>query len=68
MATRYSHLARIPRTQLGALYAREARDLHPGRSWQEVEPLIRRLWERERPGDWPRSAPMVQEFWRQQRR
>ena len=67
MVTRSRRLYPIPRAQLGALYAREARDLYPDRTWHEVEPLIRRLWERDRPGDWPRSSPMVREFWRQAR-
>ncbi|TKS54013.1 hypothetical protein E4582_03990 [Luteimonas yindakuii] len=67
MAARDRCLDPIPRTQLGALYAREARDLHPDRAWHEVEPLIGRLWERERPGDWSRSRPMVREFWRKAR-
>ena len=64
MATYDVRLARIPRRQLGALYAREARDLHPDSRWHEVEPVIRRLWELERPGDWSRSSSMVREFWR----
>lgn len=57
-------LSSIPKRQLCAFYAREARDVYPDRNWSEVEPVIRTLWERERPGDWPRSRAMVQSFWR----
>lgn len=50
--------------QLCALYAREARDVFPGRSWPEIEPLVRRAWERT-PRDlaWRDAAPVVKSFW-----
>jgi hypothetical protein len=64
MTTRTIRLSAIPNRQLGALYAREARDVYPGHAWADIEPLIRTLWERDRPGDWPRSRAMVHAFWR----
>lgn len=52
------------RRQLCALYAREARDVYPGRPWHEIEPLVQRAWERE-PQDiaWHDVAPLVKSFW-----
>lgn len=57
-------LAVIAGPQLYALYARELRDLYPGRSWQEVEPILYRVWQRRRSGDWGRACAQVREFWR----
>ena len=49
---------------LCALYAREARDVYPGRSWQEIEPFVRRAWEREpKTMAWPEAAPLVKSLW-----
>lgn len=52
--------------RLCALYAREARDIYPGRSWHEIEPHVRRAWEvtpqRVR---WREAAPVVRAFWLQ---
>lgn len=57
------HLLSDPRP-LCALYAREARDIFPGRPWHEIEPLIRRAWEREPKGiDWEQAAPLVRALW-----
>lgn len=52
------------RRQLCALYAREARDVFPGRSWNEVEPLVRNAWERDSHRmTWREAAPLVKSFW-----
>lgn len=52
--------------RLCALYAREARDIYPGRPWQEIEPHVRSAWERtpHRMG-WREAAPIVRRFWAQ---
>lgn len=52
------------RRQICALYAREARDVYPGRAWHEIEPLVRRAWERKPQGvAWREVAPLVKSFW-----
>lgn len=52
------------RRQLCALYAREARDVYRGRAWHEIEPFVRRAWERgPREIAWGDVAPMVKSFW-----
>lgn len=49
---------------LCALYAREARDVYPGRPWHEIEPFVRRAWEREpKQIAWRQAAPMVKSIW-----
>lgn len=49
---------------LCALYAREARDVYPGRPWHEIEPLVRRAWEREpKAVAWRDAAPLVKALW-----
>lgn len=49
---------------LCALYAREARDVYPGRSWREIEPFVRRAWERDpKAMAWREAAPLVKSFW-----
>lgn len=49
---------------LCALYAREARDVYPGRSWHEIEPFVRRAWEREpKAMGWREAAPLVKSLW-----
>lgn len=49
---------------LCALYAREARDVYPGRPWHEIEPHVRRAWERSpKRIPWKDAAPMVRTFW-----
>lgn len=49
---------------LCALYAREARDVYPGRPWHEIEPLVRRAWERgPKQIAWHEAAPLVKSLW-----
>lgn len=49
---------------LCALYAREARDVYPGRSWHEIEPLVRRAWEYEpKAMAWREAEPLVKSLW-----
>lgn len=49
---------------LCALYAREARDLYPGRRWEDIEPNVRRAWERSpKRLAWKEAAPLVRRFW-----
>lgn len=49
---------------LCALFAREARDVFPGREWHEIEPLVRRAWERTPKAiAWREAAPMVKSAW-----
>ena len=49
---------------LCALYAREARDVYPGRPWHEIEPNVRRAWERHpKRLPWKEAAPLVKTFW-----
>ncbi|WP_024890340.1 hypothetical protein [Luteimonas huabeiensis] len=50
--------------QLYALYARELRDLYPGRAWHEVEPILYRVWQRRPGNDWASARAQVREFWR----
>ncbi|MCD9030388.1 hypothetical protein LDO32_01390 [Luteimonas sp. Y-2-2-4F] len=65
MNNRNAPLDAIPGPQLCALYARELRDLYPDRSWQELEPILYRLWGGERAGDrWREVCARVQAFWR----
>ena len=49
---------------LCARYAREARDVYPGRKWHEIEPHVRRAWERT-PKDigWRDAGPCVKSLW-----
>lgn len=52
--------------RLCALYAREARDIYPGRPWHEIEPNVRRAWERApQRMHWRDAAPVVRAFWSQ---
>jgi hypothetical protein len=49
---------------LCALYAREARDVYPGRPWHEIEPHVRRAWERNpKRIPWKDAGPLVRTFW-----
>lgn len=49
---------------LCALYAREARDVYPGRPWHEIEPHVRRAWEREPKSiTWREAEPLVKSLW-----
>lgn len=63
MLNKASPLLSDPRP-LCALYAREARDVYPGRPWGEIEPLVRRAWEREpKAMAWREAAPLVKTLW-----
>ena len=63
MLDKTSHLLSDPRP-LCALYAREARDVYPGRAWHEIEPHVRRAWELEpKAMAWREAAPLVRTLW-----
>lgn len=60
----YSLPAQADRRQLCAFYAREARDVYPGRAWKEIEAHVQRAWERKSHGmTWSDAAPLVKSFW-----
>lgn len=60
---------RYPKPHLCAMYAREARDVYPDCSWQEVEPLLRRAWENGINNiEWRRARSMVKSCWLEQQR
>jgi hypothetical protein len=63
MDTGYPYDYYIPAYQYGHLVTRDTR--YQNRQWNEIEPEVRKNWEREHPGTWDRFKTAIRHAWDQ---